>query len=52
MMVIAIAIAALGTNSKNLNHCLVKTSDNLNFGSLKKACLLGTARILRYTLNI
>ena len=30
MMVILIVIRALGTVSKNFNHCLVKTSDNLN----------------------
>ena len=51
-MVIPIVIGALGTISKNSSiNRLVKTSDNLNFGTLQKACLLGTVRILRYALN-
>ena len=37
--------------SKNFNQWLVKTSRDLNFGTLERACLLGTARILRYALN-
>ena len=53
MMVIPIVIGDfnLGAILKNFNHWLVKTSHNLNFATLQKACLLGTARILRYALN-
>ena len=50
--VIHIAIGALRKISTNFNHWLVKTSHNLNFGTLQKACLLGTAKSLRYALNI
>ena len=37
VMVIPIVFGALGTISKNFNHWLVKTSRNLNFGTLQKA---------------
>ena len=41
--VMVIFIEALGTISKNFNHWLAQINHNLNFGTLQKACLVGTA---------
>jgi len=52
-MLVTIAIRDLGTISKKFNQWLViKSSDNLNFGILQKAYLLGMARIFRHVLDI
>ena len=50
--VIPIVIGALGTISKGFHHWLKETTTPAIFRTLQKACLLGTARILRYALNI
>ena len=50
--VIPIIIGALGTISKNFEKWLNKANSATHFGTLQKACLLGTARIIRYTLGI
>jgi len=50
--VIPIVIGALGTISKSSKRWLDNVNKNVFFGTLQKACLLGTARILRYALNI
>ena len=53
VMVVPIVTGDLGTISKNFNQWLVnKSSCNLNFGTLQKACLLRMAWILRYVLDI
>ena len=52
MIVIPIVIGAWGGISKNFNHWIVKSTRNLNFGTLQKACLPGMAGILRYALNV
>lgn len=49
--VISTIIGTLRVISKNFYYWLVKTSRNLKFGTLQKACFQGTARILRYGLN-
>ena len=50
--VIPAVIGALGTISKNFHQWIDKIDPNIYFGTLQKACLLGTARTLRYALNI
>ena len=55
--VIPAVICALGTISKDINEWLNKINPNIYFGTLQKAFLeqrglLGTARTLRYALNI
>jgi len=52
VMIIPIVIGALGTISKSFFSWLEKVSPNVHFGMMQKACLLGTARIMRYALNI
>ena len=52
VQVVPIIIGALGTVSKSLKKWLERISLNIYFGTLQKACLLGTARTLRYALNI
>ena len=49
---VPIIIEALGTVSKSLGKWLERISLNIYFGTLQKACLLRTARTLRYALNI
>ena len=46
-VMVIITIGVLTTISKNFNQWLVKSSHNLNFRTLQKAWILGTARILR-----
>ena len=41
-----------GTIPKNFHQWIDKIDPNIYFGTLQKACLLGTARTLRYALNI
>ena len=50
--VIPIVIGALSTISKKHFDWLEKVSTNVQFEMMQKACLLGTARILRYVLDI
>ena len=50
--VIPIVIGALGTISKGFKDYLSEISEDIYFGTLQKACLLGTARTLRYALSI
>ena len=50
--VIPAVIGALGTISKDFHQWINKIDPNIYFGTLQKACLLGTARTLRYALNI
>ena len=50
--VLPAVIGALGTISKNFRQWINKIDPNICFGILQKACLLGTARILRYALDI
>ena len=50
--VVPIVIGAFGTISTSFESWLSQISRDLHFGTLQKACLLGTARILRYSLNI
>ena len=50
--VIPIVIGALGTISKAFKEYLMTISKDIHFGTLQKACLLETARILRYALSI
>ena len=45
-------IGALGTISKDFHQWVNKIDPNIYFGMLQKALLLGTARTLRYSLNI
>ena len=45
--VIPIVIGALGTVTKEFERWLNKVSPDIYFGTLQKACLLGTARTLR-----
>lgn len=52
VQVIPIVIGALGTVAKSFKKWLDRVNPNLFFGTLQKACLLGTARILRYVLDI
>ena len=49
--VIPIVIGSLGTISKTFESWLTQVSEKIHFGTLQKACLLGTSRILRYVLN-
>ena len=44
-------IRDLGTISKEFHNWMNKISPSIYFGTLQKACLLGTARTLRYALN-
>ena len=50
--VIPAFIGALGTVSKDFHQWINKIDPNIYFGTLQKACLLGTARTLRYALDI
>ena len=50
--VVPLVIGALGTISRSHQGWLDVVSPKVSFGILQKACLLGTARILRYVLNI
>ena len=50
--VIPIVIGALGTISKSFFDYMDEINESLRFETLQKACLLGTARVLRYALNI
>ena len=50
--VVPIVIGAFGTISTGFESWLSQISQDLHFGTLQQACLLGTARILRYPLNI
>ena len=50
--VIRAVIGALGTISNNFHQWIDKIDPDIYFGTLQKACLLGTARTLRYALNI
>ena len=50
--VIPIVIGALGTISKGFKDYLSAISEDIYFGTLQKACLLETARTLRYALSI
>ena len=52
VQVVPIIIGALGTVSKSFGKLLERISHNIYFGTLQEACLLGTARTLRYALNI
>ena len=52
VLVIPVVIGALGTISRSHFNWLEKITPNVHFGMIQKACLLGTARTLRYTLNI
>ena len=52
IIVIPIVIGALGTVSKKHFAWLEKVSTNVQFGMMQKACLLATARVLRYVLDI
>ena len=50
--VIPIIIGCLGTISKNHLKWLKEISDTIIFDIIQKACLLGSARVLRYCLGI
>ena len=50
--VIPIVIGTLGTVSKSHSKWIKEVSDTINFDLMQKACLLGTARVLRYCLGI
>ena len=52
VLVIPVVIGALGTISRSQFNWLEKITPNVHFGMIQKACLLGTARTLRYPLNI
>ena len=52
MTVIPAVIDALGTISKNFHQRINKIDPSIYFGTLQKACFLGTARTLRYALDI
>ena len=49
--VVPVVIGALGTFTKGLEGWLKKISPSIQILTLQKACLLGSARILRYVLN-
>ena len=50
IVIIPIIIGTLGTVSKNFEHWLRKL-DMVNFSTLQKACLLGSARVIRKVLD-
>ncbi|XP_047480219.1 uncharacterized protein LOC125032877 [Penaeus chinensis] len=50
--IVPIVIGAFGTISRRFHSWLTQISQDLHFDLLQKACLLGTARILRHVLNI
>ena len=50
--VIPVVVGALGAVTKNLRMWIAKIGTPGIFNLLQKACLLGTARILRRTLDI
>ena len=45
-------IGLLGTICKTFKSWLTQVSEKIHLGTLQKACLLGTSRILRYVQNI
>ena len=49
---IPIIVGTLGTISKNHLQWFEKVSTNVRFGMIQKLYLLGTARTLRYVLDI
>ena len=51
IVTIPIIIGTLGTVSKNFEHCLRKLDIMVNFSTLQKACLLGSARVIRKVLD-
>ena len=51
IVIISIIIGTLGTVSKNLEHWLRKLDIMVNFSTLQKACLLGSARVIRKVLD-
>ena len=46
IVTIPIIIGTLGTVSKNFEHWLRKLDIMVNFSTLQKACLLGSARVI------
>ena len=51
IIIMIIIIGALGTVSKDIEKWLAEIGVKCRLESLQKACLLGTARILRYVLD-
>ena len=51
IVTIPIIIGTLGTVSKNFEQWLRKLDIMVNFSTLQKACLLGSARVLRKVLD-
>ena len=51
IVTIPIIIGTLGTVSKNFEHWLRKLDIMVNFSTLQKACLLGSARVIRKVLD-
>ena len=51
IIIIIIIIGALGTVSKDIEKWLAEIGVKCRLESLQKACLLGTAKILRYVLD-
>ena len=49
---IPIVIGTLGTITKSHHKWLKEVDKTFSFQTLQKACLLGTAKVLRYTLNV
>ena len=52
VLIVPIVIGALGTVHNNFDMWMGKLDVKMEFQMLQKACLLGTARILRYVLGI
>ena len=52
VLIVPIVIGALGTVHNNFDMWIGKLDVKMKFQMLQKACLLGTARILRYVLGI
>lgn len=50
--IVPIVIGALGTVHNNFDRWIEKLDATIEFQTLQKACLLGSARILRYVLGI
>ena len=51
MIVILIAVSALGAVSKELDKCIEKIGITLNIGYVQSTAILGTARIVRKVLE-
>ena len=52
VVVVPVAIGALGTVTKDFRKWIEKTGLELTVEQLQKTCLLGTARIIRKVLDM